>query len=541
LVDAYYDGTDERKDGAGLSRRFAPPAVAAALCFVYVLTLAPGVTYWDSGEFLAAMKTLGIPHPPGTPLYILVGNVWAGILSPLFGFAYAVNLLSAVTTAVACGVFTHLMLSWTGDRWASIAGGILAGLMSSVWLNANESEVYAPALLVSSLLMLVADNARRTGEGRWIVLLGYLCGLAWSLQLSALVAAPAALVLLLSRRGAGKKWILDTVPGAIVVSLIGASAVLFMLVRAQHDPGVNQGNPATWSAFMDVLTRAQYQPVSMFPRQAPLFIQVGNLFEYADWQVALSLAPDAPPSWRRTPITIAYAAFGAIGFIWHRRIDRTSWRAMTVLLIASTLVVILYLNMKASPSFGHGFLPPDAKHEARERDYFFALAFVCWGLWAGAGIVRIFSGMKSQSRIAAAALVIAPLVLNFSAVNRAARPIATAARDSAMKILATAPLRAVVFAYGDNDTYPVWYAQYVAGVRTDVTPVTIPLLGAKWYRAELARRHRLLPSDAVAKWQGAAQAMTAICASADTLGRPIVAARVRDRPPIPESCTARLR
>src|SRR5688572_11342974 len=277
------------------------------------------------------MKTLGIPHPPGTPLYILVGNVWAGILSPLFGFAYAVNLLSAVTTAVACGVFTHLMLSWTGDRWASIAGGILAGLMSSVWLNANESEVYAPALLVSSLLMLVADNARRTGEGRWIVLLGYLCGLAWSLQLSALVAAPAALVLLLSRPGAGWKWILRAVPGAAVVAVIGATVVLFMLVRAQHDPGVNQGNPETWSAFMDVLTRKQYQPVSLLPRQAPWYIQIGNLFEYADWQVAFGLHPYPPPSFLRTSLTIVYAFLGGIGFLWHKRTDLVSWRVMTLL------------------------------------------------------------------------------------------------------------------------------------------------------------------------------------------------------------------
>src|SRR5687768_8353932 len=115
------------------------------------------------------MKTLGIPHPPGTPLYILIGNVWAKLFAPLLGFAYSVNLLSAVCTAAACGVFAHLMLRWTGDSVASGAGALLAGLMSSVWLNANETEVYAPALLVSALLLLVADNARVSGAGKWIV------------------------------------------------------------------------------------------------------------------------------------------------------------------------------------------------------------------------------------------------------------------------------------------------------------------------------------------------------------------------------------
>jgi hypothetical protein len=59
-----------------------------------------------------------------------------------------------------------------------------------------------------------------------------------------------------------------------------------------------------------------------------------------------------------------------------------------------------------------------------------------------------------------------------------------------------------VFAYGDNDTYPVWYAQQVEGDRLDVTTVTVPLFGAEWYRAELARRHKLLTNDYVTKWRG---------------------------------------
>jgi hypothetical protein len=51
--------------------------VAVVLLFVYAATLAPGVTLWDSGEFNAALASLGIPHPPGTPLYVVLGHVWA--------------------------------------------------------------------------------------------------------------------------------------------------------------------------------------------------------------------------------------------------------------------------------------------------------------------------------------------------------------------------------------------------------------------------------------------------------------------------------
>ncbi|MGK2961298.1 MAG: glycosyltransferase family 117 protein [Gemmatimonadaceae bacterium] len=511
-----------------------PAGVGLALLVAYVATLAPGVTYWDSGEFLAAIKSLGIPHPPGTPLFILIGNVWAKILGPVVGFAYAVNLLSAVCTAAACAIFAYLMHRWTGDAWASGAGGLLAGLMSSVWLNANETEVYGPALLVSALLVLAADNARMRGEGKWLVLFAYLCGLGWALQLSALVAVPGALVLLIGARR-DMSWSQVSI-GALGVAALGASAVLFMLVRAPHDPGVNQGNPETWQAFVDVIQRTQYQPVSMLPRQAPWYIQVGNLFEYADWQVALGLTPGAPPSWTRTPITAAYCGLGVAGWLWHRAVHRFSCRAMTVLFVGATLGVIAYLNMKAGPSYGHGFLPPGAKHEARERDYFFALACVGWGIWAGAGAVRVFVRAGARGRYAGLGIAALPFLLNYPAVNRSAAPDATAARDSAIRILSPAPARAVVFAYGDNDTYPVWYAQHVEGFREDVTVVTIPLLGAEWYRAELERRHGLLGPSEVSTWRGAEATAGAICGAARDLGRPITVAQVRDRVSIPEAC-----
>jgi hypothetical protein len=355
------------------------------------------------------------------------------------------------------------------------------------------------------------------GAGKWIVLFAYLCGLGWALQLSALVAVPGALMLMLSMRRPSLPFIAAVLP----VALLGASAVLFMLVRAQHDPGVNQGNPATWDAFIDVLNRTQYNPVSILPRQAPWYIQIGNLFEYADWQVALGLAPAPPPSLLRTPFTLLYALLGGIGFFWHRRVHQLSWRAMTVLFTFATLGVVAYLNMKASPSYGHGYLPAGATHEARERDYFFALAFVCWGMWGGAGAVSFFRRFGPRWSVAGVAVAALPSILNFKAVDRSALPVATAARDSALRVLSAAPAGAVVLAYGDNDTYPVWYAQHVEGIRRDVTIVTVPLLGAPWYRAELLRRDHLLDR---LTWRGADSALADLCRGALKAGRPFIAA-----------------
>ena len=511
------------------TRHRAAAAAGATLLVIYVATLAPSVTLWDSGEFLASIHSLGIPHPPGTPLYVIVANVWTMILAPVTGFAYSVNLLSAVCTALGCAVLAGLLARWTGDGIAAYAGAVCAGLMSSLWLSANETEVYASAFLVSCILLWIGNRAGETGESRWLLAGGYVAGLAFSLHLTALLSAPAALYLAVNRRA--PRDFARRIPGMVLTFAIGASAVLFLIVRARHDPAVNQGNPSTWPALTDVIMRRQYAPAPPWPRQAPWFLQLGNLFEYADWQVALGLSPDPPPTWWRTPVSIVFGILALAGCLEHRRLNRRSWRALVILFVTTTLGVLVYLNLKAGPSYGAGFLPANAPHEARERDYFFALGFVCWGLWAGFGAVRTAAGLSRGNparqralAFAGALVALVPAALNWGAVNRRAEPGASEARNIATHILDTAPPHAVVLSNGDNTTYPVWYLQEVERRRRDVTLVVVPLLPASWYRAELARRNALLDSAFLGRWQGAKQVVAGICRRAAAQGRPVAPA-----------------
>ena len=178
-----------------LSHPWRAAAVAgAALSALYAASAAASVTFWDAGEFLAAFHTLGIPHPPGTPLFVLLGRLAVRALAPL-GPVLPASLLSAACSAAAGAIAAWLVARWTRSDAAAVCAALCGGATTTVWLNATEPEVYAPALLLAACMLVTGDWIGRSRAARGVPLLAYLFGLAVPLHLSALVATPAAVLL----------------------------------------------------------------------------------------------------------------------------------------------------------------------------------------------------------------------------------------------------------------------------------------------------------------------------------------------------------
>jgi hypothetical protein len=313
--------------------------------------------------------------------------------------------------------------------------------MGTIWQNATETEVYAASLALAIATIVTADQYGRSGQSKWLVLTAYLVALAVPLHASALVAAPVVVYLVAARAGAQPRsrvydWRAATSIAGVAICAIGVSRLsipmivagttlvlagafipargdqigfatsfmmliataaafsllLFLLVRAKHDPGINQGNPSTWQSLAAVIGRRQYDVQGLWPREAPIWLQVANWFEYADWQFALSLGPTVIPTVTRVGLTVVFAALGFGGARWHRRHDRRGWFAILLLFVCGTLGVMVYLNLRAGASFGWRFVPNGADHEARERDYFFVLGFWAWGSGRVWGRLRWFGG-----------------------------------------------------------------------------------------------------------------------------------------------------
>ena len=529
--------------------------MGVVLLVVYVATMAPGVTFWDAGEFIAAAHTLGIPHPPGTPLFVALGRVWTLMLGTVLGVARASNLLSAVSTAIAGALAVHTIARAAAHRvdvaWGAVAGALCAGVMSSVWANATETEVYAVSLLHVTLLLACAQRASGEDEaGRWLLCTAYVIALAPAVHLSALIGAPAA-ILLASRRADGE-WCVDRVlllggvlvaaagvgrmswmlvgcgaviaaaplalsmrdrpprrvlagrvGAAVALTAIAASALLIMLIRARHDPAVNQGNPSTLSALADVVARRQYDVAPMWPRRAPAWLQLANVLQYVDWQFALAWGRGIFTTPARVATTLGFLLLGGAGWRAMKRDVPRVAAALAVLAVSGTIGVAAYLNLKAGATLGYGFVPADA-HEARERDYFFVPGFWAWGLFVGYGALA-FVRRRGWPVWVAAAVAVLPIAANWRATNRRDGDGAWAPREVARALLTSVPARTVLFVAGDNDTYPLWYLQRVERVRADIMVVTFPLLPADWYVQEIARRTGLrwpaAEHVAGARWQ----------------------------------------
>jgi hypothetical protein len=505
--------------------------LAGALVFALnAITLAPTTAVWDTIEYIAPAHILGIPHPPGNPLFVLMARAWELLLTPTtLATAVRVNLFSALMgagTATFWFLVIHRVLSFfsPSERVRRIGAGaavLLSATAFTVWNQSNVNEkVYTVSLLTIAMLSWVVflwrdhvEQHRTAKTGRFhddnaFVFIVYILALSVANHLMAFLAAPAILVFcLLVKPRVFLNWRLYL--WAVIFAVFGLSVHLFLPIRAELHPVINEAAPtceSMGSAMTSVLTfgkagcenlsaalaREQYAKPPISQRLAPLGDQLLNYFQYFDWQWSRSLMGNigyfAPA---RLPFTLIFLGLGLFGAAQHWKRDRKSFAYIATLFVTLSLGLIYYLNFK----YGYGQVQARGLSqelgEVRERDYFFLVSFSLWGLWAGVGITALWlraaeslKGRANALALASPVLALAalPLVLNWSYASRAGD---YATRDWAYNLLMSVEPYGVLFTNGDNDTFPLWYLQEVEGIRRDVTVMVWSYLNTPWYARQI--------------------------------------------------------
>jgi hypothetical protein len=501
---------------------------------LYVVTLAPTTAFWDTSEYIATAHIVGVPHPPGNPLFVVLGRVWSLLLAP-FGLSVAVrvNLLAATTSAAATGFFylvAHRLIAalFEDARFARLAAGVSALLGATaftVWNQSNVNEkVYTLSMLtigaVSWLAVRWHDLKPAPAASRCLLWAAFLIALGATNHPMSLLPAPAlALFVLVS--GARDLLRVSIVARALALVLVGLSFNFVLPVRAAMDPVINEGEPTCASlggaagaiyerllpgplrgvtesvscpALADNLARVQYQTPPVTERKAPFRDQLEMYWQYFDWQWARGADPRPTPSGARLPFTVLFLALGLAGLWSAWRADRAIFTYVLALTGLLTVGLVVYLNFRYGYSLAPDVTDPDL-HEVRERDYFYVAGFQLWGFLAGLGLAWVWHGvaraLRSERRFALAAPVLLvaliPLALNWRWASRAGD---YAARDWAYDLLVSVEPYAVLFTNGDNDTFPLWYLQEVEGIRRDVTVIVGQYLFTDWYPRQLERLTR---------------------------------------------------
>src|SRR5258705_1249180 len=228
-------------------------AAAAIAAFVYGLTLSPTVGAGDSGELILAAHTLGIPAPPGHPLWLLRARL--ADLMPWGTVAFRVNTLSAVLAATAAGLFYLLAKRCGLSRLGCAAGTIGFAGSTLVWDSAVQAEVYSLASVIFLRLALAAIRARsrRTAGARSDALFFLAAGIAPLAHQTLIFPALLLSVWVLSRRpswgrcAAGLAW-----------ALAGFSILFLLPVRSGAHPLLDWGQDRNLASLWDNLLRRNY-------------------------------------------------------------------------------------------------------------------------------------------------------------------------------------------------------------------------------------------------------------------------------------------
>ncbi|RMF61077.1 MAG: DUF2723 domain-containing protein [Calditrichaeota bacterium] len=545
-----------------LNRIFAFSVFVIALV-TYGRTVAPTTSYWDCGEFIACSYTLGVPHPPGAPLFILLGRVFT--MFPFFhDIGLRVNIISVIVSAFTI-MFTYLIIvrlvrAWKGipetieEKLVVYTSGIIGALgyafTDSFWFNAVEAEVYAVSMFFTSivvwLILVWLDKADEPAGGKILLVIAYLIGLATGVHLLNILALPTVFLIMYFKKYEfswpsfvlfalaslagfaviypgivkGIPWVLEKFSFgmlaaltlgvlfaiyytarnqkpvvslalmAVMLVMVGYSTYTALYIRSGLNPAINENAPDVPERLVSYLNREQYGDIPLTQRRAPMWdYQIKKMYiRYFGWQFigkGTTIGDDGYIAETLSTRGLMGLPFivGLIGLFYHFRRDWKKALAVLALFIMTGVAIAIYLNQEDP--------------QPRERDYAYVGSFFAFSLWVGIGAGAIMELVLDSVRESlflrrlAVVLTIVLLVVavpynlfsdNFDSHDRSGNYVAW---DYSYNILQSCEPNAILFTNGDNDTFPLWYLQYVKGVRPDVRVVNLSLLNTNWYIKQL--------------------------------------------------------
>ncbi len=463
---------------------------------VYVKTLCPAVFWWDSGELIANIAVLGIPHRPGFPIYVLLGKFFSLLSGG--NFAFRVNLLSAVFASASLIIFYKVFIKaaclfFPGMAkrkglllFSALSFVFISGFTFTFWIQAVRAEVYSLNICFFSLLLLLVMLYLRDRKLKWIYLFFFLSGLGLgNHHLSLLSSLPALLFLIVFGQHANTADYSSSVihhssliinirrlPWYFLFFLLGLSIYLYLLVRSMSHPVLAWGE--TKSLYSSASSVFAFDTLKHFDFGflANITTRLFQIFSFLSDQM-----------------TLLCFGLGLVGLFLLFRYNRRML-IFLVLLIAGNFAVVIFMTTEFIPTNPdlHGYL------------IFSVLAFA---LCDGLAILLILNHIGHSLSAVRYPLMflfgILPLILLLRNYPKADLSGNRIAYDYGWSVMAGLDPGSVVFSDNVNLNFILRELQYVEKLRPDITVIDRGLLGFDWYveqkRAELKDLFSGLPEN----------------------------------------------
>jgi tetratricopeptide (TPR) repeat protein len=447
-----------------------PVALFSLVLVVYASTLCPTVYWEDAGELITVSHVLGIAHPPGHPLYAILGHLFT--LVPFGTIAARVNLMSAFFGAVAAALVYPAVLALRrkdGNPLVAHCSAVTAALCAAFGLSLWDQSVVAEtstlhafffmSLVLVFLTVIRAPKDRSFTHRLWLFSL--LFGLSLTNHVAGVFVTPAFALWAVIKAGRRLlKW--ENMVGSVVFFAFGLSVYLYLPIRSAQDPLIDWGNPESLANFWWVVSAAQFRDNVL---DAPATVEM--------LEAAIRRLSDICENY--LAIGVALIVLGA----WD------SFRRRKDFLLFAAVVIGTLFAVTLNPSFILAYFIP-------------ALLLLAMFLGFGANMAAhaILNMFRTPASKRVAVICSCAVLLLLPAIPLARHyPMNDKsryhhARDYGVTILEALPPNAAFFTIDLNAVFTLWYLIYCEGMRPDVIVVEPTwLTNSDQMREELLARY----------------------------------------------------
>ena len=435
--------------------RLGPPLAVAVIAFgLAVSTLLPGVAFWDTGELQTVGPVMGTAHPTGFPTWVLLGWLASVVLQPFGEPAFRMNLLSAISMAVAAGVTVDLVRVLTGSRAIGVAAGIGLAVTPIAWATANHAETHSLHLALVAILvrLLVEWEARRAAHleeaDRWLVAAAFVFGLSvGNHSLTLLLSVPVGLYVLAVHPGIVHRPRLVLACAGALVAIVVVVYLELPLRSGPFPAPLVYGRPDTWEGFWYIVLAEQFRGSLVDPfgdLGGKLVLLVERTVHEFGWLAPLILPGFVVTALRRP----SYALMSAVAVV----------------------VTVVFAASYENAAIERYYLGPILAAWTWLAMLAWAAAAGMAALWQGAvgDLSRSSAGLRATASLLAAALVLTVVLpavpARWEATDASGNDLTARWLDV---VLEEVEPDALVISWWSFST-PLWYAQRVEGRRPDI-------------------------------------------------------------------------